>query len=245
VRAPGFDLPALQAAEPGLFEVPPSLDAAPPEYRLRRASGGVPDALYAREIGRGPLQRIDDDFVATVDDAPTASGLSAYVRYHYWAEVRLPPERRLPQGVVEVPLPAGAIEPTQAAQQRDSPGAFSEISAPAMAMFVPADMPVLAVENITATVGAGAAPGSWRLQLAIADGPVANARAVGTFRVRLNLKTDAGDWVPEPGETTLVAGALALTIERAGAVPALGVALVLIDPIGREAEPLLLDATPV
>ena len=139
----------------------------------------MPDPLYAREIGRGALQRVDGDFVATLDDAPTANGLSPYVRYHYWAEVRLPPERRVPQGVIEEPLPAGAIAPLQAAQQQDSPGAFSEISAPAMAMFIPADVPALASGNVTATVGAGAAPGAWRLTLNVANGPLVNPRAVG------------------------------------------------------------------
>jgi hypothetical protein len=75
---------------------------------------------------------------------------------------------------------------------------------------------------------------------------VVNARAVGSFRLRLHLRADATDWLPEPGETTLLDGALALTIERAGAaVPALSLALVLIDPIGREAEPLMVDAVPV
>jgi hypothetical protein len=39
---------------------------------------------------------------------------------------------------------------------------------------------------------------------------------------------------------------LALTIERAAvAVPALSVALVLVDPIDREATPLMIEATPV
>ena len=245
VRAVGLDLVALQAAEPGLFDAPPAADAAPPEYRLRRASGGVPDALYAREVGRGALQRDGDDFVATLDDAPAPGGLSAYVRYHYWAEVRLPPERRLPPGVAEVALPAGAIQPTQAAQQQDAPGAFSEVSAPAMAMFVPAEVPALAEDRVTATVGPGAAAGTWRLTLIVTGGPVASVRAVGPFRVRLHLRSDAGDWLPEPGETALLDGALALTIERAAiAIPALSLALVLVDPIGREATPLMLDATP-
>jgi hypothetical protein len=245
VHAIGFDLPALRAAEPGLFEDPPSANAVAPEYRLRRASGGVPDALYAREIGRGALHRVDDNFIATRDDAPTVDGLSAYVRYHYWAEVRLPPERRVPQGVIEEPLPAGAIAPLQAAQQQDSPGAFSEISAPAVAMFVPTDVPALASGNVTATVGAGAAPGTWRLTLNIANGPLVNPRAVGSFRLRVSLQRDAGDWVPEQGETALVNGGLALTVEHPGPVPALSVALMLVDPIGREAAPLKVDATAV
>ncbi|MDP1898971.1 MAG: hypothetical protein Q8K96_00770 [Rubrivivax sp.] len=250
VRAVGLDLVALQSAEPGLFidpGDPAAADAVAPTYRLRRASGGVPEALYAREIGRGALQREGDEFVATTLDAPTASGLSAYVRYHYWAEVQMPAERRLPPGVAELPLPAGSVEPAQGAQSQDAPGAYSAVSAPAVAMFVPSAVPALTAEMVTATVGAGAVAGTWRLTLAIAGGPVAHARAVGPFRVRLHLQVDGGNWTPEPGDTALTGGALALPpIDRPGAaVPALGVALVLVDPIGREADPLIFDAVPV
>lgn len=247
VRAVGLDLMALQAAEPGLFADPgdpAAADAVAPTYRLRRASGGVPEALYAREIGRGALQREGDEFVATALDAPTANGLSAYVRYHYWAEVQMPAERRLPPGVAELPLPAGSVEPIQPAQSQDAPGAYSAVSAPAVAMFVPADTAELAAGMVTAIVGLGAAAGRWRLTLSVSGGPVAHARAVGSFRVRLHLQLDGGDWTPEPGDTALTGGALALVIERVGAaVPALGVALVLIDPVGRESAALMLDAT--
>lgn len=250
VRAVGLDLVALQAAEPGLFANPGdpiAADAVAPTYRLRRASGGVPDVIYAREIGRGAMQREGDVFVATVDDAPTLNGLSAYVRYHYWAEVRMPAERRLPPGVVELPLPAGSVEPAQAAQNQDAPGAYSAMSAPAVAMFVPAEVPALAAGMVTATVGLGAVAGTWRLTLAIADGPVTHARAVGPFRVRLHLQVDGGDWTPEPGDTALIDGTVVLsTIDRLGvAVPALNVVLVLVDPIGREADPLMIEAVSV
>jgi len=249
VRAVGLDLVALEAAEPGLFfdpGDPAAADAVGPSYRLRRASGDVPDALYAREIGRGALQREGDEFVATRDDAPTANGLSAYVRYHYWAEVLMPAERRLPPGVAELPLPAGSVEPAEPAQSQDAPGAYSAMSAPAVAMFVPAEVPALAVGMLTATVGAGAVAGTWRLKLAIAGGPVAHARAVGPFRVRLHLQVDGGDWTPVPGDTALTGGALALPIDGAGAaVPSVSMALLLVDPIGREADPLMFDAVPV
>jgi len=240
VRSLGLDLAALQAAEPGLFEEPPAADAAPPEYRLRRATGAVPDALYAREISRGSLRHDGEEFVATFDEP---AGLSAYVRTFYWAEVRLPPERRLPPGVVEVGLPVGAIEPLQPAQAKNAPAAFSAPSAPAMAIFVPDKVPDLLAASIIATVGAGGAPGTWRLTLQITNGPLASARAVGGFRLRLHLQADGGDWTAESDESVLSAGALTLTIERAGAaVPSLRVALVLVDPTGREAAPLMLDA---
>jgi hypothetical protein len=148
--------------------------------------------------------------------------------------------------VDEVPLPAGSVEPLQPAQSQDAPGAYSAVSAPAVAMFVPAQVPALTAEMVTATVGAGAAAGTWRLNLAIAGGPLVHARAVGGFRVRVHLQVDGGDWTPQPADAPLSGGALALPIDGAGAaVPALGVALVLADPIGRESAPLMLEATPV
>ena len=249
VRAVGLDLVALKSAEPGLFigpGDPAAADAFAPGYRLRRASGGVPEALYAREIGRGALQREGDEFIATILDAPTPNGLSAYVRYHYWAEVQMPAERRLPPGVEELPLPAGSVEPIQPAQSLDAPGTYSAVSAPAVAMFVPAEVAALAAEMVTATVRAGAVAGTWRLTLSIAGGPVAHVRAMAPFRVRLHLQVDGGDWTSEPGVTPLTAGAMALVppIERAAAaLPALRLALVLIDPAGRESAALMLDAT--
>jgi hypothetical protein len=74
---------------------------------FRRASGAVPDGVYAREIGRGALALDGETFVATIDDLPTADGLLPYVRWFYWADVRMPAERRLPAHLIEVPLPAG------------------------------------------------------------------------------------------------------------------------------------------
>lgn len=246
VRALGLDLVTLRAAEPGLFDEPPADDAQSPEYRLRRASGGVPDALYAREIGRGPLRFDSDEFSAEVDDASTPEGLSPYVRYHYWAEVRMPPERRLPAGMAEVPLPAGAIQPMQPAQRQNAPGAFSSVSAPAMALFVPSDVPQLPDGSVTTTVGPGAAAGTWRLTLAIRGGSVAHPRAVGEFTVLVHLKLDDGDWTPEADPVVLSGGALDLIIERsAPVVPAVQLALVLVDPVGREAPQLRIVATPV
>jgi len=243
VHAQGLNLPALQAAEPGLFEEPPAADAVPPEFRLRRATGAVPDDIYAREIARGALQRQGGEFAAVLED-PTP--LSPYVRTFYWAEVRLPAERRLPPGMLEVALPAGAIEPAQPAQRQDAPAAFSARSAPAMAVLVPEQVPDLLAAVVAASVGAGGAPGRWRLSLQISGAPVVSARAVGSYRVRLHLQLDGGDWAAEAGEAELVDGALTLDIERAGVVvPLLSVALVLVDPIGREAAPLMLDALEV
>lgn len=155
------------------------------------------------------------------------------MRWFYWADVRAPAERRLPPDVVEVPVPAGGIEPLQAAQLEDAPGMASLPSAPAMAMFVPAAVSVLTEAMCSATVAAGAGGATWVLTLAVAGGPVAHVRAVGRYRVALHLQIDDGDFVPELAPLPFEDGALAFSVARAGAVPAVHIALVLTDPVGR------------
>src|SRR5262249_14390468 len=109
IEAVGLDLVELQAAEPGLFTTPPAADALAPEFRLRRARGTVLPPIYAREVARGTLViRRDGAKVSFVADAEDPTALLPFVRYSYWAEVRMPRERRLKRGVVEVP-PAGGV----------------------------------------------------------------------------------------------------------------------------------------
>jgi hypothetical protein len=204
----------------------------------------VPEAIYAREVARGALALDGDAFTAEVEDAPGADGLPPYVRYHYWAEVQLPPERRLPVDVVEVALPAGAIAPTEARQREDAPGSFSLPSPPALAVRVPAEVPALAPEAVTATARAGAGGVSYVLELRIEGGPVAHPKG-GAFRVRLHIAEDGGGLVAEANEPELVGGSLTWSTERpALAVPRLRVAVVPIDPLGREGAPLFVDVVP-
>lgn len=239
VVAEGIDLVGLEAAEPGLFLNPPDPAARPPEFRLRRASGAVPDAVYAREIARGALVRQSTRFQAAVTDYPGTDGLIPFVRYHYWAEVRMPPERRLPPDTQEIVLPSGAIQPLQPAQRQDAPAAYSLPSAPAMAMRVPAQPEELEAGMVTATLGA--APGGWRLAIGIAGGPEAHARAVGAYKVQIHVER-AASVLSQEDEQELAGGALTWQVDVAGAVPASArVALMLIDPVGRAAAPLFLD----
>ena len=43
-----------------------------------------------------------------------------FVRYAYWTDVRMPPEQRIPHGVVEV-APAGSVAPTGRGKSRMRP----------------------------------------------------------------------------------------------------------------------------
>ncbi|HKY29865.1 MAG TPA: hypothetical protein VJM12_18130 [Pyrinomonadaceae bacterium] len=249
VVAEGIDLIGLEAAEPGLFLDPPAQGSQPPEFRLRRASGAVPDAIYAREIARGTLERQGIQFQAAVTDHPGTDGLIPFVRYYYWAEVRMPPERRLPPDIQEITLPLGAIQPLQPAQREDAPAAYSAPSAPAMAMRVPLQVEELSASMVTATLSA--APGGWRLGVVVAGGPRANPRAVGQHRVRIHVErkmpvpNEEDSVLNQEAEEPLVGGALSweLVVLETPPPASVRVALVLIDPIGRASAPLFIDVT--
>ena len=249
VVAEGIDLVALEAAEPGLFLNPAAQGSHPPEFRLRRASGAVPDAIYAREIARGTLVRQGTQFQATLTDQPATDGLIPFVRYHYWAEVRMPPERRLPPDTQEITLPLGAIQPLHSAQRQDALAAYSAPSAPAMAMRVPLQVEKLSASMVTVTLGED--PSEWRLGLVVAGGPNAHPRAVGQYRVQIHVErkivvqnNQEASVLKQEDEQPLVEGALTRQLVFPGLAPdPVRVALVLIDPIGRASTPLFIDVT--
>ena len=239
IAATGIDLVALAAAEPGLFVDPPDPLAKAPGFRLRRASGAVPQAIYAREIARGTLSRDGDGFIVEIADN---NALIPFVRYHYWAEVRMPPERRVPAGTQEIASPAGAIQPLQIAQRQDAPGAYSLASAPAMTMYVPLNVATLEPQMVTATFGA--APGGWRIAVEIAGAPSAHARAVAQYRVEIHIEQAVGS-LTYADAVEVSDGTTAWDLIVPGAVPASArVGLVFKDPIGRAAPPLFVEATP-
>jgi hypothetical protein len=235
VEAVGFDLDAIAAAEPGLFAQPPTA-ANPPHYRLRRASGTVNDPLYARMVGGIRPLSLDRGggaprFTATFVDT---AGLLPFVRYTWWAEVRLPAERRLPRGATMLP-PPGAITAENAAQVEDAPAAFSLLSAPVTVVNAPTGAPAaLNVASITATVAA--AGGGFALQILIADVPVAHPQAVDPYRIRLWAEQAGAapvllaDGVPTANPAFQWTGAVA-------ANTATTVYVVVIDPIGGESAP--------
>jgi hypothetical protein len=238
IRAAGLDLVDLEFDEPGLFTMPPSPLAVPPEFRLRRASGLVPDPIYAREVARGPLQLTRDDdgnvtFVAEVDDpAP----LGSFVRYSYWAEVRMPPERRLAAGIVEVP-PAGGVGPARPEQIEDMPRPFSAASPPATALHLP-ELPVPTLEDPVAAAISEA--GTKRAGLTAASTPSTPKGAVGTYRLR--IWEQWGDKPIASAGSDVELDGLALAWEGT-AVPddadhphPLTLRVVVIDPVGRESE---------
>src|SRR5205085_7496147 len=118
VTADGFDGVALRRDEPGLFDSPAG-PAVAPSFRIRRAVGAIADPIYARLVAEGFLAHdaSQDPAVVFRSAAPEATDgpLEPFVRYVYWAEVRLPPERRLPVGVAPLDAAVTALDPANAA----------------------------------------------------------------------------------------------------------------------------------
>lgn len=233
ISAPGLDLVDLQASEPGLFNEPPNPVAKAPEFRLRRASGMVSDPVYAREIARGALSasRLDGKIVfqgTFVDPLP----LEKFIRYSYWAEVRMPAERRLAPGIVEIPPPDG-VAPVTAAQISDVARPFSTFSAPATAIYVPQlPVPVL-VDPVADVIVDGA---TVRAKLAAPATPSASPKAVGTYRLHIwekwgNLPIGKATCVELDGSALAWEGT---PVTSADHPRPLTLQFVTVDPVGRE-----------
>jgi hypothetical protein len=211
----------------------------------------VPDPIYGRPITKGTLARDADSdpgvvFSGDAKDDNLGKGLEPFVRYVYWADVRLPPERRLPAGVAPID-PAGGITALDAANALDKPRPMSLPSAPRVLMRVPSEppaAPLLAAIRVTRT--APDAAGLVELTVEIDNAPVAHARAIGPYR--LAIWTQWGDQAIEPAATAdgapltgtwpdFSAGAVSITV--AAPLPPVAPAgpirlrLALVDPTGR------------
>jgi hypothetical protein len=189
VIAAGFDGVALRRDEPGLF-TPGADGAVPPQFRIRRAVGAVADPIYAPSVRTGTLTRdaaADPAvlFSGLITDDNAGRGLEPFVRYVYWADVRLPPERRLPAGVAPVDPPGGiaAMEPTNAA---DHPRPMSLPSAPRELMHQPPNPPSAPLPTaIMANRGAPDAGGAVEVAIEVKNPPMAHAKAIGPYRLAI------------------------------------------------------------
>ncbi|MBL8330889.1 MAG: hypothetical protein JNJ71_18770 [Rubrivivax sp.] len=242
ILAEGLDRVALQADEPGCLQADPPPGTALPRWRLRMASGAVPQAFYARILAEGELRwsEADQAFAADWSQAREPAGWPAYVPLTLWAEVAMPPERRLPQGVLPEPWPAGAIQMESAAALQDSPRPYSECSAPARAIHVPAALPALDPAGIQAT-SSPVAPDEWSLSLDI-QGPALHAMALGPCRVEAAQAAAQGNWqaLRLPADGALVQGRLQTAVTVQGELPA-RLWLRLIDPLGTAQAALEVD----
>jgi hypothetical protein len=181
VVADGFDRVALERDEPGLFNAGAAGSEAP-QFRIRRAVGKVADPIYARQIGSGQLALEDDKavppiFSAELTDDNGGRGLEPFVRYVYWAEVRLPPERRLPASLAPLDPPGGVtvVDPANAKSQ---PRPISLPSAPRILMHIPPNGPAAPLRDaVHVTRGPADAARNVTLTITIANPPRAHAKA--------------------------------------------------------------------
>jgi hypothetical protein len=182
IDAVGLDLVSLRAEQPGLFADPADPAATPPSFRLRRATGPVADPLYARPVQHGPLRvlHVGNDVILraeVVDPGP----LQPFVRYSYYAEVRMPPERRVASGAGESPTADGVTGPNPA-QMTDLPRPFSAISTPATVLDPVGQLPL---QLTAAEAAVTSVAGQVTATLSATAGPVAHPRAVGPYTVRI------------------------------------------------------------
>jgi hypothetical protein len=250
VIADGFDGIGLRRDEPGLFDAGAPA-AVPPDFRIRRAVGAVADPIYGRPVAAGTLARDAAAAPAVVllgaaSDDNSGRGLEPFVRYVYWADVRLPPERRLPAGVAPIDAPGGVtvLDPGNAASHVRP---MSLPSAPRVLLRVPADPPAaLAEAAITATRAAPDGAGAVEVTIEVANPPIAHPKAIGPYRLAV--------WTQWPDQSILPVaivngaaldgnwpdftdGAISLTVAPPAlpVVPASAITLrvALVDPVGR------------
>ncbi|SDY88762.1 WD40 repeat domain-containing protein [Nitrosomonas sp. Nm58] len=187
VIADGFDRVALERDEPGLF----SGDAhgsEPPRFQIRRAVGAIADPIYARSIGRGSLTLQSAEasaliFSATLTDDNAGRGLEPFVRYIYWAEIQLPPERRLPAGINPL-LPPGGVIVVDPINAEDHPRPMSLSSAPRVLMHIPPSAPAAPLpEAVTLTRRSADPAGRVQMTIKITNPPRAHVKAIGLYRL--------------------------------------------------------------
>jgi hypothetical protein len=120
-------------------------------------------------------------FSASVKDGSAAAPLEPFVRFVYWADVQLPPERRLPIGIAPV-NPAGGVTVVDPANAQDQPRPPSLPSAPVSVMHLPLQLPAKpSPAAITLTRSAPEATGAVDVTIDVAGPPTAHPAAVGPY----------------------------------------------------------------
>jgi hypothetical protein len=229
IETTGLNLALLERAEPGLFAGGDPARAAPPEYRLRRASGAIPDPIYAREAARGPLARDGagggTTFVVSLQgDADPAP----YVRYTYWAEIRMPPERRVLEP--EVPV-ADAVAGAAAAQMAHCPAIWSPVSAPLTIVHAPAGKPPA---PLAADIDARFVVADARIELTLHNAPPPGPG--GQWLLRIWRSADDGALEQVAPDTPVSSDLIQWNGTIVAGTAQVGLAVALVDPLGRQGQ---------
>lgn len=213
VTTDGFDAVALRRDEPGLFD-PGVGEAVAPSFRIRRSAGPIADPVYARQVAAGDLAAAAPAahppvFSASAKDTNKGRGLAPFVRYVYWAEVRLPPERRLPVGVVPLDAGVSAVDPASAVAH---PRPMSLPSAAHVVMRVPAAPPPAPTAQQLTFTKTAAATGDVTLAIDGTNALQAHWLAIGPYRLAIWTQ-----WPGAPIQPIVAAGG----VPFAGTWPAL------------------------
>ncbi|MEP7161795.1 MAG: hypothetical protein ABI746_11935 [Dermatophilaceae bacterium] len=96
---------------------------------------------------------------------------------------------------------------------------------------------------MTASAVPGPLPGMFTVTVQLSDGPLANARAQPGFTVQLHWQIGDSSWTPVPDHGEVETGTMTTSFNHASPDPATRLALILVDPVGREATPLMVDVT--
>ena len=237
-----LDETVLLRDEPGLFD-PSKKGKEPPKAAIRRAVAGIADPIYAKRIGNPVPMRKDPAtgrYTAAIMDDNGGRGLEPWVKYVYWAEWQMPPERRLPAHTDEV---AGAVEAVDPSANKPRPRPFSAPSAPRVVMRVPNALPAAPTpEGTEVTLAAGPTPETIAVAVTLADPPQVHKKAEASYRLALWTQWNnapirpidnvggtplAGTW-PE-----ISAGQLTTVVAKAAGDVSLQLRLAYVDPLGR------------
>ncbi|RUW83642.1 hypothetical protein [Mesorhizobium sp. M1E.F.Ca.ET.063.01.1.1] len=243
VSTDAVDEITLERDEPGLFN-PGQRGDRPPAATIRRAVAGVADPIYARQIGVPAAMSRDQDtgrYAASLVDDNKGRGLEPFVSYVYWAEWRMPPERRLPAEFDEV---ASEIVPVDSSGALDRPRPKSPPSAPRVVMHIPQAAqaaPDSAAVHVTKLPGAG--PDTIGLHIQVDNPPRAHRLAAGRYRLAAWTKWAGGSIEPIRNADGLVLDGAWPSIEGgtvttelpkpAGAPVQLTLMVAIVDPVDR------------
>jgi len=232
----------LERDEPGLFHAG-QRGRQSPVATIRRAVAGVADPIYARQVGAPAGMKRDATtgrYMAMLSDDGGGRGLEPFVRYVYWAEWRMPPERRLPAEYAEV---ASEIGPVDIACAQDRPRPKSPPSAPRTIMHAPRRAPAAPDPATIQTARLpGASPDTIVVQIRVNGAPAAHKLAVGRFRLAAWTKwaggpieriRNADGQALDDAWPDIESGKLTTEIANAGDAAQLTLMLAFVDPLDR------------
>jgi hypothetical protein len=251
----GFDLVTLKQEEPGLFDSSSVTSVQFPQYRIYRAVSGVSDPIYAKQVKEDrdlawkqssePMSVLSGQFI----DSNGERGLEPFVRYVYWAQVRLPPERRLPPNVSPIE-PPGGITATDPINKKDRKRKFSRFSAPTTLMYIPsAPPPILSQDSLFISVSEPDMLENQKMTIQVSNPPKAHSKAVAPYSLAIWYQwpdqditpiSNANGTVLKPGTWPSLDkdnGKVSSIIPKSHSIPSpstINLHLAIVDPVGRQ-----------